>query len=251
MKAVIEIDGNRYDVDLSQPVDLSLPIAEDGPRAFYAPDPDMSPVRSGGFIGSTRAGGAVNTFDVRFNPHGNGTHTECQGHITENWDKITELDGDTHCLAGLLSVQPREINGDQVITKEEIKEKWIDTDGIRALIIRTLPNEVEKKNRKYSGQNPPYFDAEGIKYIVNEGIEHLLVDLPSVDKEEDEGKLASHKAFWQLPAPGGRENCTITELIYVPDDVGDGIYFLDIQRSAFLLDCAPSRPVIYQVEKTR
>jgi hypothetical protein len=30
------------------------------------------------------------------------------------------------------------------------------------------------------------------------GIQHLLIDLPSVDKEKDEGKLLAHKAFGTL-----------------------------------------------------
>ena len=51
--------------------------------------------------------------------------------------------------------------------------------------------------------------------------------------------------------PGSREvnvntriKNTITELIYVPNDVEDGEYLLNIQIAPFESDCAPSRPVL-------
>jgi hypothetical protein len=60
-----------------------------------------------------------------------------------------------------------------------------------------------------------------------------LIDLPSVDKEKDEGKLLAHKAFecddvndLNLDA---RLDATITEMIYVPDNVPDGSYLLNLQ----------------------
>jgi hypothetical protein len=35
-------------------------------------------------------------------------------------------------------------------------------------------------------------------FLHESGIQHLLIDLPSVDKEKDEGKLLAHKAFWNV-----------------------------------------------------
>jgi kynurenine formamidase len=35
-------------------------------------------------------------------------------------------------------------------------------------------------------------------FLHESGIKHLLIDLPSVDKEKDEGKLLAHKAFWNV-----------------------------------------------------
>ena len=42
---------------------------------------EYTPVVAGDFVGSTASGGPVNFFNIRVNPHGNGTHTECVGHI--------------------------------------------------------------------------------------------------------------------------------------------------------------------------
>jgi hypothetical protein len=49
-------------------------------------------------------------------------------------------------------------------------------------------NEPSKKSRKYSHTNPPYLE-EAAALSFESGIKHLLIDLPSVDKEKDEGKL--------------------------------------------------------------
>ena len=75
-------------------------------------------------------------------------------------------------------------------------------------------------------------------------MKHLLIDLPSVDKEKDEGKLLAHKAFWNYPEKP-RYQATITEFIYVPNQVKDGSYLLNLQIASFHNDAAPSKPVLY------
>ena len=45
-----------------------------------------------------------------------------------------------------------------------------------------------------------------------------------------------------------RLDCTITELIYVPDDIPDGLYLLNLQIASFEIDVSPSKPVLYQIE---
>jgi hypothetical protein len=76
--------------------------------------------------------------------------------------------------------------------------------------------------------------------------------LPSVDKEKDEGKLLAHKAFWNVKDVNdlnadARLNCTITEMIYVPDEVLDGAYVLNLQIASFENDASPSKPILYQI----
>jgi kynurenine formamidase len=114
------------------------------------------------------------------------------------------------------------------------------------LIIRTLPNNPTKLTRQYSGTNPPYLDPEAANWMVEKGIEHLLLDVPSVDREDDGGKLSAHHAFWQYPH-NTRLECTITELIYVPASVPDGNYFLNIQIASFENDASPSKPLIFKI----
>jgi hypothetical protein len=75
-------------------------------------------------------------------------------------------------------------------------------------------------------------------------VKHLLLDLPSVDREEDGGVLAAHHAFWDHPGTLDLER-TITELIHVPPTAKDGDYLLELQLPRIMNDAAPSRPVLY------
>ena len=120
-----------------------------------------------------------------------------------------------------------------------------ETEGV---IIRTLPNGIDKKARNYSGQNPAYLDSGAVQFLVENGCKHLVLDLPSVDRESDEGRLLGHKAFWTFPE-NPRMECTITELAYIPTDVKDGLFLLNLQVAPFENDAAPSRPVLYPLSE--
>ncbi len=236
-------------VDLSKPIDLSLLLHEGFGQVncFWAPPVAYEAVVAGDFIGDTTKGGPVNFFNVRFNPHGNGTHTECVGHIAKEKYVLRDCMLESHFWAKIISVYPlKEEGGDRVITLENILP-FVEKDASKALIIRTLPNEENKKTQNYSGTNPPYIHHEAMRYLVECGIEHLLIDLPSVDREEDAGALLAHRAFWQYPDQP-RAHCTITELVFVPNEVKDGLYLLNLQTASFDLDASPSRPLIFAIE---
>lgn len=87
-----------------------------------------------------------------------------------------------------------------------------------------------------------------MQYLKEQGIKHVLCDIPSVDREDDGGKLLAHKAFFGVPE-SPRLDTTITELIYVDNSIEDGLYLLDIQIASFQSDASPSRPVLYRLEK--
>lgn len=241
-------NNTTFEADLSKPIDLSIPLRKgfENPNCFWAPTVDFSPVVAGDFIGSTALGGVVNFFNVQFNPHGNGTHTECVGHIARERYVLYECLREHHFPARLLSIFPRKTDsGDRVIFRDQLEEWW-DDSAPRALVLRTLPNDHLKMRTNYSGSNPPYLHHEAAAFLVEKGIEHLLLDLPSVDREEDGGALLAHRAFWQYPE-AVRMHCTITEMVYVPNEVPDGFYLLQLQTAAFDLDASPSRPCLYEV----
>jgi kynurenine formamidase len=127
------------------------------------------------------------------------------------------------------------------------EESLMGTDlNVEALIIRTKPNDHSKTTRQYSGTNFPYLTLGAMQRIVDAGVQHLLIDLPSVDREEDGGALAAHHLFWNVPAEPNFQK-TITELIYVPNEISDGDYILNLQVSNFANDAAPSRPMLFDL----
>ena len=246
MKAVLTIGARKIDVDFSKPIDISIPLraGEENVNAFYIPPVVYEPFRAGSFVGDVNQGGSCNVNNVTFNPHGNGTHTETVGHISKEKFPIYSSLTTYFFLAGVISIEPEKINGDRIITKKLLQEKI--RGDYEALIIRTLPNDTSKINAHYSGTNPPYMSEEAALYLREIGIRHVLLDLPSIDREDDGGQLLAHHAFWNYPqAP--RTDCTITELIYVPENVADGNYLLNLQVASFDNDASPSKPVLFAI----
>jgi hypothetical protein len=91
-----------------------------------------------------------------------------------------------------------------------------------------------------------------MNYIVSLGVKHLLVDIPSVDRLFDDGILSGHNIFWETEEKkfnNDSKEKTITEMIFVPNEILDGKYLLNLQIAPFVLDASPSRPVIYQLNE--
>ena len=249
MKATI----NNFKIDLSKPIDISLPLSntDANPIAWYIQKPVIEPVTFENWVGKVSEGSSTNFNNIFFNPHGHGTHTECLGHITNEFYSINQCLKHFFFMAELVSISPEDRNGDFVITKNQI-ENSLNGKTPEAIIIRTLPNISEKKSKNYSHTNPPYLLEEAAIYIREIGIKHLLIDLPSVDREEDAGKLLAHKAFWNVKNTtilnnDARLDCTITELIFVNDSFSDGTYLLNLQIASFENDASPSKPILYAI----
>lgn len=234
-------------IDTDKGKDISLPLSNnsDNPRAWYVDTPTFEPVRANGFIGSVMDGGAVNFRNIFFNPHGHGTHTECLGHITEKVYSINKTLTSYFFSAKVVSITPEQRGEDFVITKNSFP---LFNENFEALIIRTLPNLESKKHQDYSSTNPAFLDVDVIDLLEKYEVKHLLIDLPSVDKEEDAGVLAFHHAFWQVPE-NPQFDKTITELIFVSDEVKDGNYILNLQTAPFENDASPSRPILFEIFK--
>lgn len=249
MLAQIEHKGKLYKLDFSMPIDISIPMyANDNcVRAWYVPPINIEPVRNGDWIGEINQGGSVNFRNILFNPHGNGTHTECVGHISTEDYSINNCLKDFMFKAALVSIEPEVQGEDHIITLAQIKTVFPNSEDCEAIVIRSLPNGDNKKHFQHSNTNPPYLHHEAAIYLREIGIKHLLIDQPSVDREFDDGKLLSHRAFWNYPE-NTRTDATITELIYVPESIADGFYLLNIQFASFENDASPSKPVLYALQ---
>ncbi|SNR28059.1 Kynurenine formamidase [Maribacter sedimenticola] len=247
MKAIIHHNHKEYQIDLSEPLDISIAISgnDKNVNAWYVGPPKIAPHVDGNFVGAIASGSSTNFFDINFNPHAHGTHTECIGHISKEHQSINQQVHQFFHFAELITITPQEKNGDLVITRQQVVES-MNANRPQALIIRTLPNSSDKLYRKYSHTNPPYILEDAMEYIRDSGVEHLLIDLPSVDKEKDDGNLLAHKAFWNYNGKT-RLRATITEFVYVEDAIKDGPYFLNLQIAPFENDASPSRPVMYKI----
>jgi kynurenine formamidase len=247
MQLNIEWNGKSYKVETSNPIDLSIPLRNGdlNPNAFQIPHPVFEPIKVGDFVGSVAAGSSANCENLFINAHGNGTHTECIGHITKERITINQSLKEFFFVAQLLTLSPKPFYDNQKALLLKDAEAEINPN-VQAILLRSEPNGVEKKLMNYSGNIPICIEPALAGHIAGIGISHLLVDLPSVDPEHDDGKMEAHKAFWK-PGDESRLGCTITEMFYASSEIKDGIYLMNLQIAALETDASPSKPVLYQL----
>lgn len=273
MRHTCSLEGKSWSWDASQghPIGIPLHFGGEQPNAFHLPRAEAIAVEAPGFVGDVRRGGSANCESLILNPHGNGTHTECVGHIVAERVAVHACLQDTFIPGTVISVDlvPGKASGDsyvcpwssedQIICAENLRKAL---QGVRPGFIKALVIRTPGKNREravYSGQDPAFLSLEAMRMIHKMGVEHLLIDLPSVDRESDQGELLNHRIFWGIPrgeirldAAQDRDRTlrsTITEMILVGDEISDGPCFLNIQIPAFMMDAAPSRPILFQARE--
>jgi|TARA_B110000483_G_scaffold26349_2_gene31534 kynurenine formamidase len=234
--------------------DISTVIEEGRSRAWYIPGMQRDPVKLDGWIGSVNLGGDVNFFNLNINPHAHGSHTETLGHVCKSWHPISEIRIPFIQSALLITVNYEDQGKDgKIINLDEVEnawKKWKPSAGLTALVVRTNPNSNEKKITNFSSKDAPFFSDKVGEFLRERGILHWLVDLPSVDREEDGGALLTHRSFWGLDpmekrvSEKSRPDATISELIFIDDCIEDGYWTLAMQVAAIANDAAPSRPLL-------
>lgn len=267
------VASKSYNIQLKDPIDISIPLLFDGeqPNFFGASQAVSKAYQGDGFVGDTKMGGSCNVKEYTLIVHCNGTHTECVGHIVNQPISIQNVLQDAFIPVTLITVDPERASTspesyipekqskDFMITEKEIKAAVRNPkrDFLNGLIIRTLPNYISKKSWNYNDHPAPFFSIEAMRFIGTIGIKHLVVDIPSVDRANDEGKMTCHHLFWNVEA-GSKDidekrtsPKTITEMVYIPDSVDDGHYFLNIQIPPFVTDAAPSRLLLFKIDETK
>jgi kynurenine formamidase len=266
--ARLDIDGVALLADLAAGLSLARVVDFHGPqlRCFGAAPATSVPLEVGGFSGRVTRGASCNSSVLTLTPHANGTHTESVGHLTVERVDVQALIPQRLLLAVLLTVEPelaadssestvpRARDEDRLITRAGVAQAWpaplSERMSARAAVIRTQPNERQKFTEQ-SAAAAPFLSVEAVTLLVERGIEHLVLDVPSADRASDGGALTAHRIFFGLPpastqlAQARRAECTITELAYIADAIADGWYLLALQAPAITGEAVPSRPVLY------
>jgi kynurenine formamidase len=267
--ARLDFDGVALLADLASGISLGrvIDFEPGGLRCFGAHAASSSPLQVGEFSGSVARGASCNCSVLTLTPHANGTHTESAAHLTAEPLNAYGVVPNRMLLAALVTVEPELAadahesslpvphDADQLITRAAIERGWPAPPAprlaARAAVIRTLPNAPDKFAGGGLAAPPPFLSSEAAAWLVERGIEHLVLDVPSADRIEDGGKLTAHRLFFGLPpgssrlAEARRRECTITELAYVADVLRDGWYLLSLQAVAIAGDAVPSRPLLY------
>jgi len=286
MMISIELKSATYQVNMASSWSLAIPVCfnqeNQQPNHFDAKPALSRPMEAGSFIGDTKQGGSCNVNELVINPHCNGTHTESIAHICD-FSNTADMTNhirpsatiDQLTLPPLMpctvisitpelaiktkeSYSPDFCDNDQIISCSALKQalKHYDNQQLTALVIRTLPNAKSKCQQAYNEKNQPtFFSREAILYLNERNVEHLVVDVPSIDRLFDDGLMTCHHLFWQVTegshqvSQNSLSGKTITEMAFIADDIADNFYFINIQTPAFLNDAAPSRPVLFSTLK--
>jgi arylformamidase len=254
----ITVEALELPVRFGSATSLALELNFEGsqPRHFGAPAASSSPYRDGAFNGEVVRGASCNCRSITLIPHCNGTHTEGVGHLTLTGIPLHRYVPPGPIPALLLTLvlhrapdvledsDPPPRDGDELLTRAALLRAWPASLPFAplALLLRTT-------GAGSATGVAPYLTRQATEEIVARGIEHLVLDLPSMDRSEDEGRLTAHRIFFGLP-PGSvqrdeaaRPLCTITELAHFPDWLVDGPCALQLQLPAFTGDAVPSRPL--------
>jgi arylformamidase len=247
------VGDSRYSVNLYQPRDISIPLRFDGVHlsVFGAPQARRESFATEGFVGDVRQGGS------------------CNCHISSVPIAIHDVLQDSLIPITLITIalktahettdtyDPALRPHDRLITRAALEQSLHGCNPafLEGVVIRTTPNGPVKITQDYDKVRPGFFSMEGIRYLTELGVKHLLTDIPSIDRLDDEGKLTNHHIFWEVPLghhPMAGKNCslrTITELVYVADNIIDGVYVLNLQIAPFMADASPCRPILYELSR--
>lgn len=240
----------------------TLDFAAPHPRAFGAPAATSTPFVVGGFNGEVARGASCNCRSISLVPHCNGTHTESAAHLTIEPLQLGDVVPLAPLPALLLSVAPVNADkttetadppprpGDRLVTAASIEAAWRAAPSSpfaapRLLVLRT--GGIEDR------EEPAFLTLEAMRLLVARGIEHLVVDLPSVDRGDDQGRLGAHRVFFGLPpgsthlAEARRPHATITEFALIPRSCGDGHCAVQLQLAPWTGDAVPSRPIHFEL----
>jgi arylformamidase len=265
--AELIIGGQRIRAALDRGVSLAIAVdfSAAGPRHFGAAVPTAKPFVAGAFSGSVATGASANCSTITLTPHCQMTHTESVAHLTREAGDAWRVVPRGLLPAVVVSIAPepaRETTEstdpqpwgtDVLITRRRLRAAWPMGKMIDpvAAIIRTLPNEPGKRTRDYTDLVPPYLTREAVEWLVEKRIEHVVLDVPSLDRTHDDGHMIGHRLFFGLPAgstargDAARSRATITELAFIPDEVTDGPCVLSLAVPAIGGDAVPSQPIVY------
>lgn len=243
-----------WHADFSRGRSLAISFDPGGrhPNFFAEAGVQSRPLRRGQFVGDISCGGSCNAEVIEFSTHSHGTHTECIGHILPDRQAVIGTIDEAPTLMRLITIAAESLDEGGFIPATALGA-LADFEG-GALALRTLPNGPDKQWRNYDEAPAfPVLSREAMEKLCESALMHLLLDTPSADHPESQG-LENHATWWGLyarvqpgvPDPAAR---SITEMIYVPEDIADDDYWLDLQLAPIVSDAVPSRPVIYPVTR--
>ncbi|MCY3414672.1 MAG: cyclase family protein [Candidatus Heimdallarchaeota archaeon] len=184
------------------------------PKAFDLPDYSVKSYSRGDFIGLISEGASCNVNIHSYIPH-TFTHVESSLHVSEDGislDLIPES-----LFSGIIFLLDLSELDSECIEIEHTSA--IFDKKVRRVAIKSKYS-VDKPDINYTNTDPLYISTKVAKLFHTKGIEVLMLDLPSIDRETDK-ELWGHKYFFE------NEKRIIIELAYF-DKLNEGYYYYEM-----------------------
>jgi kynurenine formamidase len=265
---VTDADGNTKQFRLGEPIPVSRPVVfqpkTKASNAFYLPVINWKTLELGDrFIGDVNRGGSCNVDILSYVPHGI-THIETAAHILSPGSQPCFVDeippGHLSGIVYLIDLtapgpgaMPGAESGQQVSWKAVEEKLQQNKLPISMLAIKTkaslLPAAYDFSGKDFLSISPEA--AKGIHHY-KYPITCLLLDLPSIDPEADEGKLLAHRCYFGLPLSGHQgedgEKRALVELAWFAG-VEAGYYYADITPPRFRTNAVSTGIVFRPLEE--
>ncbi|MDH5404684.1 MAG: cyclase family protein [Candidatus Heimdallarchaeota archaeon] len=203
--------------------------------AFYLPPFQISTFEVKNiFVGDILRGGSCNVTIHNYSPH-NLTHLETSLHIVDNGIPVSAIPNKhLNGILYLIDLTKTYDQDDECIKWDDISEQITNLHpSVTFIALKTYSSTLDQFH-DFSGEDPLFLDpfaAKMIHDLKNNKINGLILDLPSIDKETDGGKLLAHRNFLGLPREGIKSTVEefrfIVELAYF-ENLQQGYYYLNI-----------------------
>lgn len=248
------LNNKKFNFNLLQPLSISrqLDLTKQS-NAFNLPEVKSETFSFEDlFIGDVLQGGSCNVDILSFCPH-NLTHIECSSHILNQTlpETVSMADISLNHLQGLIYVIDLRaiVKDSKLILKEHLEKELAKINlPVTAIALKTPASDLEQ-NFDFSGKDFLALSkeaAEEINKFSFQGtkITTLILDLPSTDSENDDGKLLAHRTFFEIPETGitfkDTKKKVIVELAYFSEIDQNYYYFImtppKIKTNAIITD---------------
>ena len=243
-----------------------------GSGAFHLPKLSTSPFEvSGVFIGDVEQGGSCNVDILHLSPH-KLTHLQTETHIISEGTNISDLgliEGfalvvDLSGWMGLEKDETLDSNGRkstnsisvaqlQYAVDEAIGQVLSPEQRFNLLAIKTRLS-LDREDTDYTGRDPLHLEPEVAQFIHdyheivgNPGrqIQTLILDLPSIDREDDGGLLLAHRNYFGIKDGKSQgEKRSLVEFAYLRG-LETGLYYCQIHPYPIQTNAIIVNPVFY------
>lgn len=223
----VVIDGLNCYTSLSSGIPIHVVYSERHPIRCFG----IEAIKSESLYRCRDRTAGCNCIAYSFCPHANGTHLETQRHVDPSGPRPIDVMRVVKPLLYCVLLQwPGPLQPSPLAEAVILKTGWVES-------------QIRNGMFDFSGTNPPYLIPKDVRSLFEAfpKLKFLIVDLPSIDPESDNGALLAHRVFFDS---GGWGVIEIADL----SNASPGDYLLALNVALFDGDACPCSPVIFRAK---